>query len=100
MNEDYATLLDALNGFRAQGYTKDFNLAHDRLECTEGVYQLFPEDFVIDAFYRFEGDSNPSDESIVYAISSTKHNVKGVMVNAFGIYSDAIADSIASKLKI
>jgi hypothetical protein len=60
---------------------------------------LSPEDFEIVEFYRFEGDSNPGDEETVYAIQS-KDGVKGVLVNAFGIYSDGLTDEILQKLKI
>ena len=56
--------------------------------------------FVIDKFYRFEGESNPSDEAILYAISSTKHDLKGVLVNGAGIYTDDITNEMLESLKI
>ena len=46
------------------------------------------EKFKIDETYRFEGDSNPSDEDIVYAISSLDGKIKGIFTGAFGIYAD------------
>lgn len=36
---------------------------------------------------------------IVYAISSTKHDIKGIVINAFGIYSDPITSKIVERLK-
>lgn len=49
--------------------------------------------------YRFEGASNPDDQSVLYAISSPKFGVKGVLVNGYGISADAVTDAIIAKLK-
>jgi len=55
-------------------------------------------EFEIDRFFRFEGETDPADESILYAVSSDKYNLKGILVNAFGIYSDPVADDMIKKL--
>lgn len=56
------------------------------------------DDFEIDEFYRFEGASNPSDMSILYAISSAKYNLKGALVNAYGTYADDSDSAVQAKL--
>ena len=94
------TLSQKMNELRKEGYTEDFNVQTDCITCMGGELRVHPEDFTIDKYYRFEGESNPSDESILYAISSDKHNVKGVLVNALGIYSDDMADSLVKALNI
>jgi hypothetical protein len=66
------TLSGIMAKLKAEGYTEDFNLSADCLHCQGGKYKLNPEDFQIDKYYRFEGESNPADESILYAISSEK----------------------------
>jgi hypothetical protein len=38
--------------------------------------------------HRFEGISNPDDSSILYAIES-QDGVKGLLVDAYGVYADA-----------
>ena len=98
MKHDYGTLSQTINALKEDGYTFDFNLQNECLECHHTNLLLSPEDFEIDAVYRFEGESNPDDESILYAISSTKYNVKGVLVNAYSIYSDEYSTTIMSKL--
>jgi nicotinamide mononucleotide (NMN) deamidase PncC len=60
---------------------------------------LFPEEFVVDKHYRFEGNTDPGDEAVVYAISSEKHQVKGTLINAYGIYSDPVSDEMVKALK-
>jgi len=98
--ESYATLVDAINGLKAQGYTEDFNLKENHIACNTGKYQLSPDDFKVDNVFRFEGESDPEDQSVLYAISSEKFKVKGVLVNAYGMYSNNEASELIKKLKI
>jgi hypothetical protein len=95
----YETLSQALNGLKAEGYVEDFNLEPFCIECQSLQLQLHPSDFTIDKFYRFEGASNPGDNSIVYAISS-KDGLKGTLVDAYGVYSNNLNDEMIQKLQI
>ena len=96
---EYNTLSEGINALRKEGYTEDFNLKQDCIECRKGKFRIFQHEFKIDKVYRYEGDSNPDDEAILYAISSDKYNLKGILVNAYGIYSEDITDEMLSKLK-
>lgn len=96
--ESYNTLVDAINGLRKQGYTEDFNLKQNCLECRARNFELFHDEFQIDKLFRFEGNTDPSDQSILYAISSEKHQIKGVLVNGYGIYSDELTNEMIDKL--
>ena len=95
---EYNTLVETMEALRKEGYTEDFNLRENCLECQSGKFQIMHNEFEIDKFFRFEGETDPADESILYAISSEKYHLKGVLVNAFGIYSDPIADELMKKL--
>lgn len=92
----YDTVSEAVNGLKERGYTLDFNLSSNCLECSGEKFD--PQNFEITEFYRFEGTSDPADESIVYAIESSS-GVKGVLVNAFGVYSESLSDEMIRKLK-
>ena len=94
----YDTLSEAINGLRTQGYTEDFNLKENCIENANGTHQLSHNDFVVDSFYRFEGNTDPSDEAILYAISSEKFKMKGVLVNGYGISADTVSDELMEKL--
>ncbi len=100
MKESYGTLSETINGLKKEGYTLDFNVSQKCLVCNEINEQLSPEEFKIDKVYRFEGASNPDDQSILYAISSLKFNVKGVLVNGYGISADVETDELIEKLQI
>ena len=95
----YDTLSEALNDLVKRGYTQNFNLECDCIVCKSIDLKLSPDDFEITEYYRFEGESDPDDSEIVYAITS-KEGVKGTLVNGYGIYSDDISDEPLSKLKI
>ena len=42
--------------------------------------------------------SDLDNESILYAISSSQNNMKGVLVNAYGIYSETATTELLEKL--
>jgi hypothetical protein len=100
MMENYDTMVEALSTLKQQGYTEDFNLDKNCLACRQGLFKVNPDEFQIDKFFRFEGASNPDDSSILYAISSEAHGIKGTLVNAYGIYSDAMTDEMLKKLTV
>ena len=99
--KNYETVSEAVNDLYKRGYTTDFSIQSekDSLICNETSVQLSPDEFEIDETYRFEGDTDPGDEMIVFAISSTKHKMKGVVVNAYGMYSDTNTSKIVERLK-
>ncbi|RTL60235.1 MAG: phosphoribosylpyrophosphate synthetase [Sphingobacteriales bacterium] len=95
----YDTVSEAVNGLKQRGYNIDFNVEYDCIVCHETPLSLLPNEFEITEVHRFEGDTDPADEAVVYAIES-KHGEKGVLVNAFGIYSDSVSDELIEKLKM
>ena len=99
MNKNYDTMVEALNGLRKQGYAEDFNLSSECIECPTLKLKLRPEQFQIDKFYRFEGMSNPDDNSIVYAISS-RDGVKGVLVDGYGVSATSLNEAMIKKLDV
>jgi len=96
----YETVTEAVNDLQKRGYTINFNLWTDKacIVCGESSLCLSPDEFEIDEQYRFEGMTDPGDEMIVMAISSRKHLVKGLVVNAFGMYSDELTAKITKHL--
>ena len=92
------TLSEVSNLLKERGYTIDFNLKENCLICSDSSLQIFPDEFVVDKHYRFEGPSDPSDEAILYAISSQKHNLKGILINGYGISSSSITNEMIKAL--
>lgn len=100
MTRNYDTVSEAVNDLKKRGYTADLSMEADKdcLVCRTTAMELSPEEFAIDEVYRFEGMTDPGDEMIVYAISSNSKNVKGIVVNAFGIYSSYRASKLVEHL--
>ena len=53
----------------------------------------------IDKSFRFDVDENPADQAMLYAISSEKHHLKGLLVNGYGLYSDDMVNEMLEKLE-
>lgn len=92
------TVSEVINHLKTKGYSADLYLKQNHLECEGNKIKLLPDEFIVDKHYRFEGESNPDDEAIVYAISSPTHNLKGVLVDAYGIYSGDISTEMLAAL--
>ena len=97
---NYDTVSTALNTLKERGYTTDFNIAFDKIICKETNACLNPGEFEITEVYRFEGETNPSDEAVVYAVESKDEKMKGTLVNAYGTYADAMSDQMIKKLSM
>ena len=95
----YDTVAEAVNGLKQRGYTIDFNLEADNICCSKTPLALKPADFEITEFYRFEGESDPADEAVVYAIESLKGE-RGLLVTGFGISAEGIGEEMIEKLRV
>jgi len=96
----YDTVSEATNDLLKRGYITDFKILveEDCLVCNKSSTQLSPDEFEIDEVHRFEGDTDPADEMILYAISSLKHDIKGVVINVYGAYVDSATSEIIALL--
>ena len=94
----YNNLVEATNELMKRGYTENLSLDGETVDAADKSIKMNASDFEIDEFYRFEGESNPDDMSIVYAVSSSKYDLKGVLVNAFGTYANNSSSAIHAKL--
>ncbi len=99
MNRDFDSLLDALEGLRRRGYTEDFSLRPHCLACPARQIEINPETFSVDEYYRFEGMSNPDDNSVIYAISADS-GLKGILIDAYGPYAEQLSPTMAEKLRV
>ena len=78
------TLSDAIRRLQAEGYTGNWFANADRvLECNESGDVLDPQEAQIDHILRFEGESDPGDMTILFALR-TPAGSKGLYSAAFG----------------
>lgn len=85
--EHMKTLSSCISSLTMVGFDTQFKVLPEGIESltTHKVYE--PDDVTLKNFYRFEGESDPADNAILYAIE-TNTGEKGVMVDAYGIYTD------------
>jgi hypothetical protein len=97
--QTFDTLSEAIFSLKNQGYTSDFNLHPDWIDCPPLKLRLTPDQFHVDQLHRFEGMTSPDDSAILFAISSSQ-GVKGLLVDAYGMYADALSPTMIKKLTI
>ena len=83
--------------FRADGYVHHFHLKGEVVLCSECDEEVPAKSVRIDDTARFEGPSNPSDESVVFAVSNGPCGHRGVLVTAYGM---AAQDDDAEGLRV
>lgn len=83
-------LSQVMNQLNEKGYNG--NISSDELK------KLNPSEWVIDHIHRFEGDSNPDDNSILYAISKRDGTQKTILVNAYGTDTETGFNNFIEKL--
>jgi hypothetical protein len=88
---DMSTLLTCMKKAKEEGYKLSFSVTDQGLTKAdeEGSRFYTPEETSIDNFYRFEGESDPSENSILYLIH-TVDGEKGTLLNTYGMYADPL----------
>jgi len=82
------TLTSCVNKLTLEGYTEDFKAGERGLLSLQHEKIYEPSQIQINDFYRFEGASDPADNSILYALE-TDDGIKGTLVDAYGPYADS-----------
>ena len=85
------TLSSCLNILRKSGFATQFKASPGGLLSLTTKKIFKPGQVEVVHFYRFEGESNPSDNEIVYAIE-TFNGEMGTLVNGYGPISDSIVN--------
>lgn len=91
------SLSSVMNKAVEEGYKTNFEATKNGIKDvgTGKVYQ--PEKLHVVNFYRFEGASDPADNSILYVIEA-EDGAKGTLVDAYGAYSDPDVDKVIKKI--
>lgn len=84
---DMKTLSSCIHKLETDGYTGNFKIEENKLISLDSEKKFKPEQVHINNFYRFEGASDPDENSILYAIE-TDNGEKGTLTDAYGTYAD------------
>ncbi len=97
-NNRYSTLSEAVDKLKEKGYTHNFSISREGLLASENGATFQPTEVELDEFHRFEGISNPSDMSIVYAVS-THPGIRGTVVDAYGADGSELTSAFMNRVK-
>lgn len=88
-NEDNMTTLSQVMAKMAKrGITKEYRMNEQcemKFDNSEKNYR--PEELTIVKSYRFEGDSNPDDNAVLYIVSDQEKNI-GMILDSYGANSN------------
>ncbi|ADY53593.1 hypothetical protein Pedsa_3054 [Pseudopedobacter saltans DSM 12145] len=90
-NYHYDIVSPAVERFKDQGYTLDFDVEGDFL-VSSGEKVPFKDVELTDVFH-FENQEDLSDDSVVYAVS-TKNGLKGVLVTGLGMCAEELKTNL------
>ena len=83
---EMTTLSQIIEKLRLKRHDNEFLLTPNGFSVGNGKFYR-PEDLHIIKTYRFEGESDPSDSSILYVIEA-KDGLIGYSIDAYGVYSN------------
>ncbi|RMF25866.1 MAG: hypothetical protein D6765_09845 [Bacteroidetes bacterium] len=83
----YAHPIEAFRALKARSYKNDFKFEDGKMHCLATGKKYTPSELTVREYHRFEGRTNPSDMSILFAIECKDGN-KGLLFSAYGTYAD------------
>ena len=98
-HEEMDTLIEALEYLRKKGYTKEFKIEQHTMHAIDDNEKTYnPDQVKITDHYRFEGESDPADMTVLYAMETTD-GTKGTLIDAFGAYSSQKVSEFLKKVE-
>ncbi len=96
-NNNYDTLVEAIETLKKQGYQHNFNVTQNGLLVEGKGKSYIAEEVELHEFHRFEGNTNPADMSIVYAVQ-TNSGKRGLVVDSYGVNGSEITSKFMNKV--
>ena len=84
-HNNMTTLSSVLEKLRTKKWDNEFKWENGKFTASGSEFS--PEDLQIIKVYRFEGESDPGDSSVLYLIEAN-NGLIGYTIDAYGIYSN------------
>lgn len=93
------TLSAVMEKLRLKGLDDEFKMTdHGRMQSPNTGKIYNPDELTVIKTFRFEGESDPSDSSVLYLLEDGEGN-KGYVIDAFGVYSNHEGDKFDEFIK-
>jgi hypothetical protein len=93
----YETISMAIAEFEKEGFDAEFRIDNDKVCIGDICWN--PEKIKIVKIGRYEGNTDPGDEAVIYGME-TENGKKGWFLSSFGVYADSGVEAILEKIKI
>lgn len=95
--EGMETIVDATSRLRAAGYREDWVADGGMLRCLGCSIAYVPSEVTVDEIVRFEGPTDPGDETILFALTGPCEHL-GLYSAAYGTYTPTADLEILAEL--
>lgn len=95
----YRSVAEALDDLARRGFTANFEYLDGIFIAVDLGRSFGSDELTIVEHHRLEGETDPDDMAIVYAIES-RDGVRGVLVDAFGPYADPALGEFLRKVRM
>lgn len=92
------TMVGVLNSSKLAEFTKQFKITNQGLASSDTKKTYQPNQVKVVHFYRFEGESDPADNAILYAIE-TDTGEKGTIIDAYGMNNDPMVSDFMKQVE-
>ena len=82
----YTNMVEDIQDLKRRGFTANFEFLAQSFRDVDSGRTFKANELTIVEHYRFEGESDPDDMSVVYAIEIVG-GLKGIIADAFGLYA-------------
>lgn len=94
------SVAEAVDALTRRGYASDFRATPEATLRESGSGECFaPEALEVEGLYRFEGVSDPDDQTIVFALRSADDRVRGTYTVPFGPVMGAHDAEVVRRLR-
>lgn len=97
-NNQYTSMVRAIEDLSGKGFTGNFSVTEDGLLNDGNGNTFLPTEVELNEFHRFEGETNPSDSSILYVVN-TKSGLKGTVVDSYGVDGSMVVSDFMNNVK-
>ena len=92
------TLSEAIARLERLGFRDSFQPLDGWLRALGAERPFAPAELVVEEVVRFEGDSDPSEQAILFALRSPGGDVRGTFVAGYGVLTDPNSAEIVRAL--
>lgn len=92
------TLREALERLEGRGFEHSFRAQREGLLAFGDDRVIAPEDLEVDEVVRFEGESDPQDSAVLFALRARDGSVRGTFLTMYGPQADPQSVAVLERL--